>query len=498
MQLYRSFLNQLIRNYVIGSLIAVLVVGGVLLITTLEISYIEGVRLLSVIGLSFLIMISVEIFVFMRHLRLIRQTLHSSNADLETLEAAYFQTHRMPRQAVYRIFGPHLLGLTVPAILITISMMNWGLVSIPPFYIWLVSLGALLTASCHAMVEFFLTVAAIRPVLKELRRQALSRFGVDFSLEGHVFTAIRTKFLLTTMLIGTFPLFLFSLAAQIRLEEFDKIISERFWGWAGIILLIGVTFAYIGALLLTQDVNRPIRHLYRAMNGVKEGRLIQTSNLYSDEFSSLIAGFNMMVRGLQVREERNLKLLDSYFAALAAALDARDPYTAGHSLRVAEYSVLLGELAGLNENEIDLLHKTALLHDIGKIGVRDNILLKEGTLTEEEFSQVKAHPEQGENILRQIEPSDAMAPYLEGVRSHHERYDGKGYPDGLKGDEIPLFGRIIAVADAYDAMTSDRPYRSGMRSTEALNILEEGQGTQWDPDFAVMFVKYMRAQHETA
>lgn len=498
MQLYRSFLKQLIRNYLIGSLIAVLVVGGVLLITTFEISYIEGMRLLGIMGISFLIMVIAEMYVFMRHLRLIKQALIHPSADLKSLEAAYLQAHLMPRLAVYRIYGPHLLGLSVPAILMTIWMLNHGLLSIPSFYIWLASLGAVLIASCHAMIEFFLTVAAIRPVVKELRRQALSRYGVDFSLEGHVFTAIRTKFLLSTMLIGTFPLFLFSLAAQIRLEEFDEIVSQEYWGWAGVILLIGVAFAYIGALLLTQDVNRPIRQMYRAMNEVKEGHLIQTSNLYSDEFSTLVAGFNMMVRGLQVREERNRKLLDSYFAALAAALDARDPYTAGHSLRVAEYSVLLGNLAGLSEEENDLLHKTALLHDIGKIGVRDNVLLKEGRLTEEEFSQVKSHPEQGENILRQIEPADAMAPYLEGVRSHHERYDGRGYPDGLKGSEIPLYGRIIAVADAYDAMTSDRPYRSGMRSTEALNILEEGRGTQWDPDFAGMFVKYMRATKESA
>lgn len=498
MELYKSFLKQLIRNYLIGSLIAVLVVGGVLLITTFEVSYIEGIRLLMIMGISFLIMVVAEMCVFMRHLRLIKEALTQPSTDLRSLEAAYLQAHLMPRRAVYRIYGPHLLGLSVPAILMTIWMLNHGLLSIPSFYIWLASLGAVLIASCHAMIEFFLTVAAIRPVVKELRRQALSRYGVDFSLEGHVFTAIRTKFLLSTMLIGTFPLFLFSLAAQIRLEKFDEIVSQEYWGWAGVILLIGVAFAYIGALLLTQDVNRPIRQMYRAMNEVKEGNLIQTSNLYSDEFSTLVAGFNMMVRGLQVREDRNRKLLDSYFAALAAALDARDPYTAGHSFRVAEYSVLLGKLAGLCEEDIDLLHKTALLHDIGKIGVRDNVLLKEGRLTEEEFTQVKSHPEQGENILRQIEPADAMAPYLEGVRSHHERYDGRGYPDGLKGREIPLYGRIIAVADAYDAMTSDRPYRSGMRASEALNILEEGRGTQWDPDFAGMFVNYMRATKESA
>lgn len=492
MQLYKSFLKQLIRNYLISFTVAVLVVGGVLMVTTLEISFEEGVRLLFILTISSLVMIASESLVFLRHLRPIHAGFNETNISLKALEKAYLSIHRLPRLAVYRIFGPHLLGFSLPAILLTVWMMELGKLSFPPFYIWLASLGMVLLASCHAMIEFFLTIAAIRPLIKEIRRQALSRYGVDFSLEGHVFMAIRTKFLLSTMLIGTLPLFLFSLAVQIRLEELSKILAQQYWGWAGLILLLGVGFAYVGALLLTQDLQRPIRQLYRAMNEIKEGRLIQTSNLYSDEFSTLIAGFNMMVRGLQMREERNRKLLDSYFATLAAALDARDPYTAGHSLRVAEYAVLIGRLAELSEEQLDLLHKTALLHDIGKIGVRDNILLKEGKLTEEEFALVKAHPAQGENILLQIEPADTMAPYLEGVRSHHERYDGGGYPDGLKGKEIPLFGRIIAVADAYDAMTSDRPYRSGMKQMDALNILEAGRGTQWDPDYAGMFVNYMK------
>lgn len=494
MQLYKSFLKQLVRNYMIGSIASVVVVGGVLLVTTLEISFEECARLMAILAISFMIMLISELSVFLKQLKPIRAVFEEEDPDLDLLEKAYLHVHRMPRLAVYRIFGPHLLGLSLPAILLTIWMMEQGKLSFPAFYIWLASLGAVLLASCHAMIEFFLMIAAIRPLIKGIRRKALSRHGVDFSLEGHVFMAIRVKFLLSTMLIGTFPLFLFSLAVQIRLEGLNKIAPQQYWGWAGGVLLLGVGFAYVGAWLLTQDLQRPIRQLYRAMNEIKEGRLIQTSNLYSDEFSTLIAGFNMMVRGLQVREERNRKLLDSYFAALAAALDARDPYTAGHSLRVAEYSVLIGRLAGLSEEEIDLLHKTALLHDIGKIGVRDHILLKEGKLTEEEFDQVKTHPQQGENILLQIEPADAMAPYLEGVRSHHERYDGCGYPDGLKGKDIPLFGRIIAVADAYDAMTSDRPYRSGMRSADALNILEEGKGTQWDPDFAGMFVNYMKSE----
>ncbi|MFH0071240.1 HAMP domain-containing protein, partial [Peribacillus sp. NPDC056705] len=311
-----------------------------------------------ILAISFMIMIASELLVFLKNLRPIRAGFTEETPDLDILEKAYLSVHRMPRLSVYRIFGPHLLGLSIPAVLLTVWMLEQGKFNFPPFYIWLASLGAILLASCHAMIEFFLTIAAIRPLIREIRRQALSRYGVDFSLEGHVFMAIRTKFLLSTMLIGTFPLFLFSLAVQIRLEGFSQIIAQQYWGWAGFILLLGVGFAYVGAWLLTQDLQRPIRQLYRAMNEIKEGRLIQTSNLYSDEFSTLIAGFNMMVRELQGREDRNRKLLDSYFAALAAALDARDPYTAGHSLRVAEYSVVIGHLAGLRQEDIDLLYKT--------------------------------------------------------------------------------------------------------------------------------------------
>jgi len=296
------------------------------------------------------------------------------------------------------------------------------------------------------------------------------------------------------MLIGTSPLLLFTLAAQIRLGTLNEEMMTGYWGWAGLILLVDIIFTYTGARLLTHEVERPISHLYDAMNHVKDGRLKTVQNVYSDEFSRLATGFNMMVRALQSREAQTRAMLDSYFVTLAVALDARDAYTAGHSLRVAEYSELIGRLSRMTEEDINVIRQSALLHDIGKIGIRDTVLLKEGRLTEEEFDQIKAHPVLGETILKQIEPKDALAPLLPGVRSHHERYDGKGYPDGLAGDDIPLLGRIIAVADAFDAMTSDRPYRKGMDVAKALSILEEGGGTQWDPEYARIFVDYMRNQ----
>lgn len=493
-KLYRSFLNKLVRNYLIGSLLAVLVVGSTIVLTTLDVTPEEYTRLVFILLTSLVIMVVMELIVFSRHLRPIRQGLLMPGADLTILRQAYIQTHRLPMLSVYRILVPHLLGLSVPAVLITAWMLERGLLNFPAFYLAVAAMGAFLIAGMHAMYDFFLTGAAIRPLLMELKMQAEERFGVELDAGGHVFLSIRPKFLISGMLIGISPLLLFSLAAQIRLKSMDSAMFQNYWGWASLILLIDIAFAYTGARLITQDVERPISKLYDAMNDVKEGRMTKVHNIYSDEFSKLVAGFNMMVDALQTRETQSQAMLDSYFVTLAVALDARDPYTAGHSLRVAEYSELIGRLCGMSSDDLMIIRKSALLHDIGKIGVRDTVLLKEGRLTDEEFDQIKLHPGLGENILLQIEPKDAMAVLLPGVRSHHERYDGKGYPDGLAGEDIPVLGRIIAVADAYDAMTSDRPYRKGMASQVALLILDEGRGTQWDPVFAKVFVEHMRKQ----
>lgn len=158
---------------------------------------------------------------------------------------------------------------------------------------------------------------------------------------------------------------------------------------------------------------------------------------------------------------------------------------------------MIAQLAKLDTSEIGIIRKSALMHDIGKIGIRDDILLKEGKLSEGEFRIMESHPILGEAILRQIQPQDAMVPLLPGVRSHHERFDGKGYPDGHVAYNIPLHGRIMAVADAFDAMTSDRPYRKGMPVEQAIVILESGGGTQWDPDLSKLFVKFVREVNVT-
>lgn len=495
---YKKFLRKMIANYVMGSVLAVAVVGGLMIMTTINTTLFQNLILLGIMLVSFMIMMLLEGITFSKHLAPIRQALVADIASIEQLERAYVQLHRFPKLAIYRIMLPHFLGLTVPAIALVSLAISEQWITMPWYYIGIGIAGAIMVASMHAFIEFFLTSITIRPLLRVVKDKLYKQHGRDTLALAHVYLTVRQKYQLSIFLIGVFPVTLFSLAAQIRLQEMTGIDAMQYWQWAGLVIGVSIVFSLCGAFLLARDVEHPINNLFNAMSRVEAGDFgVIAHDEYSDDFSRLILGFNHMVRGLNMRDSRNQQLLDSYFATLAAALDARDPYTAGHSQRVAAYAVEIGLRAGLCEYDIDQLRKTALLHDIGKIGVKDAVLLKDGKLTDEEFDQIKKHPEMGESILRQVEPADAMRPYLPGVRSHHERFDGKGYPDGLKGNSIPLFGRIIAVADAFDAMTSDRPYRKGMPKDRAIMILEEGRGTQWDPQLATLFIEdYRRKQQE--
>ncbi len=170
--------------------------------------------------------------------------------------------------------------------------------------------------------------------------------------------------------------------------------------------------------------------------------------------------------------------------ALTSAIDAKDPYTCGHSDRVARVSVRLAQELGLNEEQLNTLYMAGLLHDIGKIGIDDNVLRKPGRLTPAEYEHIKLHPTLGYNILRDLKPLEEALPV---VRHHHEQWDGKGYPSGLQGRETPLLARIVAVADAFDAMSSDRPYRKGMPAEKVGAIFEQGSGIQWDAEVVDAF-----------
>ena len=179
--------------------------------------------------------------------------------------------------------------------------------------------------------------------------------------------------------------------------------------------------------------------------------------------------------------------------ALAAAIDAKDPYTKGHSERVAEISLALAQELNLSDRDIENIEYTALLHDIGKIGVSDNILGKDSSLTDKEFDKIKEHTVMGAKI---IEPVDFLKNSYEAIYHHHEKYNGKGYPDGLKSEDIPLSARIIAVADAYDAMGSDRPYRKKLSKDKILNELKDQSGKQFDPEIVKALISVLDRERE--
>jgi putative nucleotidyltransferase with HDIG domain len=173
--------------------------------------------------------------------------------------------------------------------------------------------------------------------------------------------------------------------------------------------------------------------------------------------------------------------------SLAGAIDAKDTYTKGHSTSVSKYSEALARAINLPEKEINRITLGALLHDVGKIGIPENVLRKEGPLSDEEWAIMKQHPDIG--VDKVLKPNVSLRDLIPIVKHHHERIDGRGYPDNLKGDEIPLAAKIVAIADTYHALTSDRPYRDGMSIEQAISILEEGAGTQWDADLVRTFIQ---------
>ncbi len=209
------------------------------------------------------------------------------------------------------------------------------------------------------------------------------------------------------------------------------------------------------------------------------------------EFGTIEAGLLKSVatflsshgRTVQLFREQE-RLLVGVVRAMVNAIDAKDSYTCGHSDRVAVIARALAAELGLSEVECDRVYLTGLLHDIGKIGVPDSVLLKNGKLTDEEFDLIKKHPVIGYNVLSHL---DEISYVLPGVLHHHESLDGKGYPSGLKGIEIPFEARILAVADSFDAMTSTRPYREGMSLEKASRILQASAGIQWDANVVSAF-----------
>ena len=246
------------------------------------------------------------------------------------------------------------------------------------------------------------------------------------------------------------------------------------------VALSAMVLAALGSVWLARTLTQPIDQLSKSLSMMTAaGRSHQPIPLSgsSRELDQLTFTFNALMASVSTAEADAEATYLGAVRALAAALDARDPYTAGHSERVSRFAVAIGEELKLDGDVLETLRLGALLHDIGKIGVPDEVLRKPGVLSAAEFESIKTHPVAGARILRSI---PFLAPHIPIVELHHERPDGLGYPYGLRGDEIPLAARIVHVADAFDAMTSARAYRSGRIPVEAIVELRKCVGTDFD------------------
>ena len=248
------------------------------------------------------------------------------------------------------------------------------------------------------------------------------------------------------------------------------------------------------ALFASRGMSLPIQRLAETTHEIAAGhfdRRVSTEGL-SLEIAELAEDFNRMsdtvesyVERLQKAAEVNRQLFISSIRAFAAAIDAKDPYTRGHSERVARYSRAIARYLGLPKDMQEKVWISAVLHDVGKIGVEDHVLKKHGVLTPEEFEQMKLHPVIGADI---VEPISALREHLPGIRWHHEAWNGSGYPDGLKGEQIPLMARIIGVADTFDAITTNRPYQTASSPEFAIQTVKKLTGTRFDARIVTGFL----------
>lgn len=245
-----------------------------------------------------------------------------------------------------------------------------------------------------------------------------------------------------------------------------------------ILSILFFTIILVTLLFIRQNV-KPIRQLIEEMNNFTLGNnQIKIKVKTQDEIGQLANSFDKMIQMIVKEEEKNKETYIGIMATLAKAIEAKDPYTLGHTERVTNYAVQIAGLMGLSRTEIEIIHKAAMIHDIGKIGIKLELLNKKETLTDEEREVIKSHPILGINILS---PMKMLGDILPIIRYHHERFDGTGYPEKLVGAAIPLGARILTVADSFDAMTSDRPYHLRLSLDEAISELKNKAGTQFDP-----------------
>ena len=267
-------------------------------------------------------------------------------------------------------------------------------------------------------------------------------------------------------------------------------------GVFAIILIVGM----VSGVLLSSSLTKPIKELSAGVEELKRGGKGKPLRIFSkDELGRLTASFNEMselITSQRDRLARNAQELEEAYVStvrvVAAAIDARDSYTLGHSTRVSDLAVALARELGGSGQEMEDIEIACLFHDVGKIKIPDAILHKTGRLDPAEWEEMKRHPEYGAEILGK---APSLRRFIPAVRHHHEWYDGSGYPDGLRGEAIPRAAAIISLADAYDAMTSDRPYRMAMTGEKALATIQESSGKQFSPQMTSIFQEIVRKQN---
>jgi putative nucleotidyltransferase with HDIG domain len=285
---------------------------------------------------------------------------------------------------------------------------------------------------------------------------------------------------------STFPEVNWAVIAQRSLKEAEvdagvTELNQRALAFVSVVVLVAVLFGYFFAV----GISTPIRGLAASTRAISRGEFHQRTPVRgAAEISELAENFNLMandieeyIERLKEAAEENRELFIGSIRMLAAAIDEKDPYTRGHSGRVAKYSTVIAQELKLPADELDKLKIAALLHDVGKIGVDDRVLKKPGSLTPEEFEIMKTHTTRGANIMRPVSQLKEMLP---GIELHHEHMDGRGYPYGISGPQIPLMARIIGVADTLDAMTTNRPYQSAMELDFALGRIKALAGSKFD------------------
>ena len=270
---------------------------------------------------------------------------------------------------------------------------------------------------------------------------------------------------------------------QTQINEAESKIKESIIKIAGISCGIITLILTLIAIYITGSLSKTSHVVEKISKGDLSARV---KRIHKDEVGIVGEGINDMAAKLEIAFKNKEEFSKQVIETLVGTVDAKDKYTNGHSLRVAKYSREIAKRLGKSESEQRDIYYAGLLHDIGKIGVPDEIINKTSRLTDDEYDVIKKHPGIGYDLLKNLSQLENIGV---GAYGHHERYDGKGYPRGLKGEENPEIARIISVADAYDAMTSNRSYRKAMERDEVRAEIKKGKGTQFDPEFAEIMLE---------